>query len=76
MLQQETIDRAICGEESALNEVIKHYKRYIAKVATEEIVYEDGRTEFAVNKELEGEIITHLLLAIIRLGEKHGKNPT
>ena len=74
MIAQETIDQAMRGDESALNEVLFHYRPYIRMLSRETVCFDDGRRETSINAELEGEIISHILGAIIKLGEKHGKS--
>lgn len=76
MLNREIIEKAILGNEDALREVIEQYLPYIRKCSMETVVHDDGRTARQVNGELEGEIISHLLGAIMRLEENNEVHTT
>ena len=69
MISECIVKGALRGEEKSLVEVIKHYRRYIKTVATRGL----PSGGIMLDEEMEGEIITELLLAIIKVGEKRGE---
>ena len=73
MLTQEIIDGAMQGDEKSLSMVYLHYKGYIRMICTEYMVLSSGEKEKTINTEMEGEIITHLLMQIAGMGNEQWK---
>ncbi len=66
LLPLSVIIKAIEGDVSAINQVLKHYERYIAKLATRQIYDENGISHSYVDEEVRQLLENRLINTVLK----------
>ncbi len=64
-LDEDTVFKAVSGDEEALQKVVEVYEPYLEKLSTRVRIDEEGGRHLYVDEEVKGELITNLMLAVI-----------
>jgi len=70
LLPYTTIEAATSGNVDAINNVLKHYERYIAALSTRTLYDENGNPHFCVDEEIERRLETKLITRILSFNAK------